>query len=187
PKAGNGNLPPLFANLQDVEATDRNSVLLNFAQPWPAVFDILNFVNIIDPQSMPKDTPVGTGPFTFGEWKSGDSLRLLKNKNYWQPGKPYLDGIVFQFIKDAQAMVVQLESGAIDVADPAPTTDAARLQKVADYQVVVSSNPAAVHILGVNVATPPLDKKQVRQALNFALDRKRMVDSGLSGFGEPRI
>jgi peptide/nickel transport system substrate-binding protein len=187
PKAGNGNLPPLFANLKDVEAPDKNTVLLNFVQPWPAVFDILNFVNIVDPQSQPKDTPVGTGPFTFGEWKSGDSLRLLKNKNYWQSGKPYLDEIVFHFIKDAQAMVVQLESGAIDVADPAPTTDAARLQKLPDYQVVVSSNPAAINILGVNVATPPLDKKQVRQALNFALDRQRMVDSALGGFGEPRI
>jgi peptide/nickel transport system substrate-binding protein len=53
--------------------------------------------------------------------------------------------------------------------------------------VVVSSNPAAISILGVNVSTPPFDNKQVRQALNFALNRQRMVEVALSGFGEPRV
>jgi peptide/nickel transport system substrate-binding protein len=187
PQAGNGNLPPLFAPLKDVQAPDSSTVLLSFSQPWPAFFDILNFVNIVDPQSNPKAAPVGTGPFAFGEWASGDHLRLVQRKNYWQSGKPYVDEIVFQFIGDAQAMVVQLESGAIDVADSVPTAAAARLQKDPKYQVVVSPSPAAIHILGVNVATAPLDQKQVRQALNFAIDRKRMVDTVLGGFGEPRI
>ncbi|HKH68637.1 MAG TPA: ABC transporter substrate-binding protein [Reyranella sp.] len=187
PKAGNGNLPPLFAFLKEVEAPDKNTLILNFDQAKPAAFDILNFVNIVDPQSEPKERPVGTGPFTFGEWASGDHLRLIKNPSYWDTGKPYLDEIVFQYIKDPQAMVGALEAGAIDVADPLPTTDAARLQKNQGQQVIVSSNPAAINIVGVNVVTPPFEKKQVRQALNFALDRRRMVDVALSGFAEPRV
>ena len=187
PKAGNGNLPPLFAFLKEVEAPDKNTLILNFDQAKPAAFDILNFVNIVDPQSEPKERPVGTGPFTFGEWASGDHLRLIKNPSYWDTGKPYLDEIVFQYIKDPQAMVTALEAGAIDVADPLPTTDAARLQKNQGQQVIVSSNPAAINIVGVNVVTPPFEKKQVRQALNFALDRRRMVDVALSGFAEPRV
>jgi peptide/nickel transport system substrate-binding protein len=84
-------------------------------------------------------------------------------------------------------MVSALEAGAIDVADPLPTTDAARLQQSRNQQVIVSSNPAAVHIIGVNVVTSPFDNKQVRQAINYALDRRRMVEVGLSGFAEPRV
>jgi peptide/nickel transport system substrate-binding protein len=187
PKAGNGNLPPLFAFLKEIETPDRNTVILNFDQAKPAAFDIINFVNMLDPQSEPKERPVGTGPFIFGEWASGDRLRLIKNPNYWDTGKPYLDEIVFQYIKDPQAMVTALEAGVIDIADPLPTTDAARMQKSTNHQVIVSSNPAAVHIIGVNVVTSPFDKKDVRQALNYALDRRRMVDIGLSGFAEPRI
>ena len=187
PKAGNGNLPPLFAFLKEIETPDRNTVVLNFDQAKPAAFDIINFVNMVDPQSEPKERPVGTGPFTFGEWASGDRLRLIKNPNYWDAGKPYLDEIVFQYIKDPQAMVTALEAGVIDVADPLPTTDAARMQTSSNHQVIVSTNPAAIHIVGVNVVTSPFDNKQVRQAINYALDRRRMVDIGLSGFAEPRI
>src|SRR5215207_946524 len=184
--AGNGNLPPLFAFLKEVETPDKYAVVLNFDQAKPAAFDIINFVSMVDPQSEPKLKPVGTGPFTFAEWASGDHLRMVRNPNYWDQGKPYVDEIVFQFIKDPQALVTALEAGAVDIADPLPTTDAARLQQNPAYQVIVSSNPAAINILGVNVSTPPFDKKDVRQALNFALDRQRIVDVALSGFGEAR-
>jgi peptide/nickel transport system substrate-binding protein len=185
--AGNGNLPPLFAFLKEVETPDSRTVVLHFDQAKPAAFDILNFVNVLDPQADAKQRPVGTGPFTFGEWASGDHLRVVKNPNYWEAGKPALDEVVFQFIRDPQAMVTALEAGTVDIVDPVPTTDAVRLQKDPSYHVVVSSNPAAINILGVNVITAPFDKKEVRQALNYALNRKRLVDVALSGFGEPRV
>jgi peptide/nickel transport system substrate-binding protein len=185
--AGNGNLPPLFAFVQDVQTPDPRTVVLQFDQAKPAAFDILNFMNVLDPQADAKQQPVGTGPFKFGEWASGDHLRLVKNSNYWEAGKPALDEIVFQFIKDPQAMVTALEAGSVDLVDPVPTTDAVRLRSDPKYQVLVSSNPSAITILGVNVISPPFDKKEVRQALNFALNRQRMVDVALSGFGEPRV
>jgi peptide/nickel transport system substrate-binding protein len=185
--AGNGNLPPLFAFVQDVQTPDPRTVILHFDQAKPAAFDILNFMNVLDPQADAKQQPVGTGPFKFAEWSSGDHLRVVKNTNYWEEGKPSLDEIVFQFIKDPQAMVTALEAGTVDLVDPVPTTDAVRLRNDSKYQVLVSSNPSAISILGVNVISPPFDKKEVRQALNFALNRQRMVDVALSGFGEPRV
>lgn len=185
--AGNGNLPPLFAFVKDVQTPDPRTVVLSFDQAKPAAFDILNFMNVLDPQADAKQQPVGTGPFRFAEWSSGDHLRLIKNANYWEAGKPALDEIVFRFIKDPQAMVTALEAGAVDLIDPVPTTDAVRLRNDPKYQVLVSSNPSAISILGVNVIASPFEKKEVRQALNFALNRQRMVDVALSGFGEPRV
>ena len=54
---------------------------------------------------------------------------MVKNPNYWEAGKPALDEVVFQFIRDPQAMVTALEAGTVDIVDPVPTTDAVRLQK----------------------------------------------------------
>ena len=62
-----------------------------------------------------KTKAVGTGPFVFIEWVQGDHILLTKNKNYWQTGRPYLDGVRVSIVKDAQAMVAQLEAGALDL------------------------------------------------------------------------
>jgi ABC-type transport system substrate-binding protein len=78
-----------------------------------------NWFNTIDPVTVEgpdaKLKAVGTGPFVFTEWAQGDHILLTKNKNYWQTGRPYLDEVRVSILKDAQAMVAQLEGGAIDL------------------------------------------------------------------------
>ena len=111
----------------------------------------------------------------------------LKNKSYWQAGKPYFDELYVQFFKDQQAMVVALEAGAIDVADSPPTPDAVRLQKDANFQVLSNPFTGTYVMIAANVTMPPLDNRKVRQALNYAIDRKRIVETAYSGFGEPRM
>ena len=131
----------------------------------------------------PNSTCVGTGPFKFGDWASGDHLRLVKNPNYWETGKPALDEVIFQFIR--------IHRPWSPPSKPAPSTWLTRCRPRTPFayrgsQLPRSSsvNPAAINILGVNVITAPFDKKEVRQALNYALNRKRLVDVALSGFGE---
>ena len=103
-----------------IETPDKNTIILKSEAPRPAVFDMLEYMNIADQVTMEgpdaQTKAVGTGPFTFAEWVQGDHQRYVKNKNYWQSGKPYVDELYFQIIKDPQAAVVQLEAGAVDVA-----------------------------------------------------------------------
>jgi MarR-like DNA-binding transcriptional regulator SgrR of sgrS sRNA len=71
-------------------------------------------LNIIDKDTAEgpdaKTRAVGTGPFTFVEWVQGDHVTYGKNKNYWQSGQPYLDGITLGIAKDQQAMAAQFEA-----------------------------------------------------------------------------
>ena len=187
PTSGNGTLVSSTVFLKEIETPDKYTLILNFAQPWPAFFDVLETINIIDPQSDVKARAVGTGPFTFAEYVPGDHLRMAKNKSYWQAGKPYFDELYVQFFKDQQAMVVALEAGAIDVADSPPTPDAVRLQKDANFQVLSNPFTGTYVMIAANVTMPPLDNRKVRQALNYAIDRKRIVETAYSGFGEPRM
>jgi peptide/nickel transport system substrate-binding protein len=187
PTSGNGTLVSSTTFLQDIETPDKYTLILNFAQPWPGFFDVLETINIIDAQSPFKDRPVGTGPFTFVEYAPGDHLRLARNQHYWQPGKPYFDELLVKFFKDQQAMVAQLEGGALDVVDSPPTPDAVRLDGDANYQVLSNQYTGTYVMIAANVRKPPLDNQVVRQALNYAIDRDRILATAYSGFGDPRM
>ncbi|MBO0883694.1 MAG: ABC transporter substrate-binding protein, partial [Mycobacterium sp.] len=176
-----------FRPMTSVEATDKYSLVLKSEQPWPGVFDALELLNIVDPVTMQgpdgPGKPVGTGPFTFVEWAQGDHVRVVKNKNYWQSGRPYVDEIVTTVFRDPQAMVVSLESGALDLALNLPLNDFVRLQNGGKYQMLPNPLSGSYYALVPNLTVPPLENKQVRQALNFAIDRQRVLDQVLQGIG----
>ena len=79
------------------EAPDKYTFTIKTEQPWPAVFDYFQVLNILDRETADgpdgKSKAVGTGAFTFAEWVQGQYLRFEKNQNYWQSGRPYLDGV----------------------------------------------------------------------------------------------
>ncbi|HEY1293902.1 MAG TPA: ABC transporter substrate-binding protein [Chloroflexota bacterium] len=178
-----------FTPLASIETPDANTVVLHATQPWPALFNVLAWTNLIDPQTPPEQNqPVGTGPFTFVEWVQGDHITLKKNPNYWQSGKPYLDGIKVRIFTDPQSMAAELEGGGIDVAILPLMRDAARLAKDSTYQVVYNQNSGSVNLLLAQTkdASAPTGNKLFRQALNYAMDRKRFSDTVLLGVGTPK-
>jgi peptide/nickel transport system substrate-binding protein len=178
-----------FTPLASVETPDASTVVMRASQPWPAIFNVLAWTNLIDPQTPPEQNkPVGTGPFTFVEWVQGDHITLKKNANYWQSGKPYLDGIQVRIFTDPQSMVSELEGGGIDVAILPLLRDAVRLAKDSKYQVAYNQNSGSVSLLLAQTkdGSAPTGNKLFRQGLNYAMDRKRWTDTVLLGVGTPK-
>jgi peptide/nickel transport system substrate-binding protein len=173
--------------MSSVDTVDKYTVVLKSDNPWPGVFDLLALMSVVDSVSMQgpnaKTQPVGTGPFSFSEWVQGDHLRLVKNKNYWLAGHPYVDEVVFQIFNDPQAMVAAFEAGAIDVANKPPLVDAARLKQDPKYQMLIADTAGTRFALFFNAMQPPTDNQHFRQAMLYALDRQRIVDSVLKGIG----
>ena len=124
----------------------------------------------------------GTGPFKFVEWASGDHITLAKSANYWEPGLPYLDQVFIKVYNDQPAMVVALESGAIDMAFGPPIQDSTRLKTDPQWNIYNNAELGQYFYLQVNVATPPMDNKMFRQAIGYAIDRERFTDSIMKGF-----
>lgn len=178
-----------FVPLGSVETPDKYTAVLKATQPWPAVFNVLAWTNILDPQVPPEQNkPSGTGPFTFVEWVQGDHFTLKKNPNYWQPGKPYLDGVEIKILSDPQSMVSQLEGGGLDVAILPLIRDAIRLSKDPKYQVIYNQNSGSVNVVLAQLrdGAGPTTNQQFRQALNASIDRQRWTDSVLPGVGAPK-
>ena len=190
PKVTVGILGGLFAADATFTAKDKYTVVLQSPQPWPTVFDMFHVVNMLDKENTEaagntQAKAVGTGPFVFQEWRQGESMRFTKNPNYWQSGRPYLDEIVVNVRKDAQAMVADLESGAADLIYGAGLQDYVRLKSDSSYSAQLLTPPGGFYQIQPNVKFTPLDDKRVRQAINYALDRKRIADTVLLGLVEP--
>jgi len=173
------------------EKPDKNTIVLKSDKPRPGVFDFLQYLRILDKDTMdgPDATTkvVGTGAFKFVEWVPGDHLTLVKNPNYWESGHPYLDGVNISIFRDAQAMVAALESGTLDVADLVPIPDADRLRNDSKYKLYQTHDLGQYFYATVNCGVAPTDNKLVRQAINYAIDRQRFTDTVMKGFtGEPR-
>jgi peptide/nickel transport system substrate-binding protein len=111
PKTGVGQFVAMSSWFSSVETPDKYTVLLTSDQPRPDVFDLFEYLNIIDSQTVtgaaPPDKLIGSGPFKWGEYVQGDHFTLSRNQNYWQSGKPYLDEIRVQIVRDPQAAVAR--------------------------------------------------------------------------------
>jgi peptide/nickel transport system substrate-binding protein len=171
-----------------IELPDKYTVVLTSDQPRPTMFDFFEWLNMLDPITTDgpdaKVKAIGTGPFTFLEWKQGESMTFARNTNYWQPGRPYVDGFV-TYIRDPQASIAQLEAGAVDMVKSDSIEDIIRLRQDPNYQVVQHPFPGTYYAVGFNVTRPPFDNKLVRQALNLAIDRQRFTSAIMHDIVKP--
>jgi peptide/nickel transport system substrate-binding protein len=190
PKTASPQLAPMSNWWTEIQTPDKNTIVLKSEQPRPAVFDMFELMNMIDRETTEGPNAgtkvVGTGPFAMTEYMQGDHLTFVKNKDYWRSGRPYLDGVNVQLAKDQAALMVQLEAGALDSVDQPSIVDAVRLREDKNFQLYQHERSGTTWLLAANTKMPPTDNKQVRQALNYAIDRKRALEVVMKGIGESR-
>jgi peptide/nickel transport system substrate-binding protein len=187
PSIQGGQLATFSKVFTSMDTPDPNTVVLALDAPRPVAADLFWRMNIADQQAFASDDPVkhmvGTGPFKLMEWVQGDHISMTRNASYWQSGRPYLDGVQIQINKDAQSTGVQLEANGADISDGLLIQDVVRLRQDPAYHVDSVDN-GSVYTLEANVRNAPTSNKLVRQALQFAINRQRVVDSVLLGQGE---
>jgi peptide/nickel transport system substrate-binding protein len=170
-----------------IELPDPYTITLKFAEPNPAIWDMLETLYIVDKENIDNkefQKGVGTGPFTWVDWRPGERLVVERNPSYWMPGLPYLDRVELVTMPDAQAKVVSLEAGGLEVAEQPPDPDLVRLRQGGTFQAVVSEFWSDFYYLGAVVNSPPTDSQKLRQAVNYAINRQRFVETALAGVGE---
>ncbi len=186
PKSG-VQVATILKKATDVKASGANQVTVTFDQPFPAYLDALAMIPIVDSTTYADLASgkqlIGTGPFTWKSWTPGSKVMMGRNDSYWQEGKPYIGGIEFSILKQSQAMLAALQSGGIDLAVDMLARDAATMQK--DSRFAVTTTPGVDVYVGCSTQLKPMDDPRVRQAVAYAIDRKRIASQVYSGFAEP--
>lgn len=125
---------------------------------------------------------VGTGPFVLEEFRPNEELRLVRNPDYWQEGLPYLDGVTFRVVTDANTRAALLESGEIDIAFGLPTQITQRLAMDPRFNILEGTGSRQFYF-PLNNRLAPTDDVLVRQAINHAVDKEGIIQAVFMGAG----
>ena len=170
-----------FSAIQKTEAIDEGTVVITIAEPSNEFLSYLTTAVIPADYTQQDTAPVGTGPFKFVSRSAQDAIVLEKFDEYW--GTPaYLDKVTLKISENSDSLMMSLQSGAIDLCNHLPTTQAAQLG--ADFHVEEGAM-SLVQALYLNNAVAPFDNELVRQALCYAVDRQQIIDLAFDGYGSP--
>ncbi|WP_029115190.1 ABC transporter substrate-binding protein [Mycobacterium sp. URHB0044] len=171
-----------FSAVTDVSASNDDTVLIRVKQPTPNLLTNLGGFKgmaIVQRKNVESGQiathPVGTGPFAFASQKSGDSITLKANPNYWG-GAPKAPGVTFRFISEPSTALSALQAGEIDWTDSVPTQRVAQLKN--DDSIRLAVTPSNDYwYLALNEARDPWKDVRVRQAIAYAIDRDAIVQA----------
>lgn len=174
------------APIASVEASDEHTVVVTLdsvSHQW--LYDMSGPAGIIyDPAGIEtlNTQPAGSGPYTFEEWDTGSSITLATNPDYWGTG-PRVDGVVFRYYADPNAMNTAMVSGQLDVISNLTIPDAIDLFSDESRFKVGHGLTHGEVVLGFNHTNEALSDVRVRQAINHAIDRQAIIDTVWGGEG----
>jgi peptide/nickel transport system substrate-binding protein len=184
----------LIAPLESVEKVDDYTVRFNLSAPWPPARQLFVHQQVV-PQAYIESVgtegfvaqPVGTGPFKFVEGKLDDQIVMERFDDYYG-GAPDLPPVgpacvsraIFRVIPEASTRVAALLAGEVDIIQTVPPELVETLQQTPG--IVVKTAPGTQpKWMELNVNQPPFDQKEVRQALNYLIDKDLLVEQLYGG------
>jgi oligopeptide transport system substrate-binding protein len=169
--------------LEGVRATGDRSVEIKLSHPDASFLEIMaiNFSYPVPREEVEKGNfgknPVGSGAFKLGEWVPGQQLTLVRNPDYYQKGLPHLDKLVVRVGIDPVTAMLQFQHGDVDVLGngipPAMFNQVTNDPKYKDD--ILHAERLVTRYLTMKTTIKPFDDKRVRQAVNYAINKQRIV------------
>ena len=168
-----------YTKLQDVAINGDHEATFELSEPQPSLPVLLAsaFSPVYPchvPQQVMRTKPVGTGPFKFVEFKRGESVRLVRNPDYWKKDRPYLDEITFRMIDSRATRMLAFATGEYDITFPSDVSVPLMkdIKARAPHAICEMTTTGTQINLMVNRVNPPFDNPDIRKAMSLALDRK---------------
>jgi ABC-type transport system substrate-binding protein len=171
--------------LSGVTVIDPLTVQITLSRPDATFLHVmaLNFSSVVPKEAVEAagddfgKMPVGTGAYSLAEWTIGQRLVFAKNPNYWREGVPYLDTVTFEVGQEPVVALLRLQNGEVDLPGdgipPAKFTEV--MADPAQAAEVVEGGQLQTGYITLNVTIPPFDNVAVRQAVNMAINKDRIV------------
>ena len=183
---------PQYGNIRaikEVKIIDAETVHIITDKPFPLLLERLVFFPIVNKkhveavgdQAFGTTSPVGTGPWKFVEWKRDQLIRLEAFDQHWR-GKAPFKNLIFRAVPETATQVAEVKTGGVDIIREVSADLIPELKTHA--QTYISSTPILrVHYVNLDMRTTPFDKKAVRQAANYAVDKPTVIQKLMAGLG----
>jgi peptide/nickel transport system substrate-binding protein len=179
-----------YGKLQDVSINGDYEATFELSAPQPSLPVLLasSFSAVYPchvPQQVMRTKPIGTGPFKLVEFKRGESIRLVRNPDYWKKDRPYLDEITFRMIDSRATRMLAFATGEYDITFPSDISVPLMKDvkaRAPDAICEMIQTGTQVNLM-VNRVNPPFDNPDIRKAMSLALDRKPYNSILMEGHG----
>ena len=164
--------------IEKIEAIDAHTVRFRLPAPFADLPVLLggHYARILphDRGDLIKTDPSGTGPFRLVEFRPGDRIRMVRFKDYWDRGRPYLDELWQVNISQHATQVASLTGGDIQMMWEVPVAYIPSLERAAGVSLVEVKSPGFQPIT-MNSAHKPFDDNRVRLAMKYLVDRPDII------------
>jgi peptide/nickel transport system substrate-binding protein len=184
---------PQYGNIRaikDVKIVNPDTIHIITDKPFPLLMERLVFFPIVPKAHIEKvgeeafgsTATVGTGPWKLVEWKKDQYIKLEAFDQHWR-GKPAYKYLVFRAIPEVATSVAELKTGGVDIIR---NVSADLLNDIKNHPMTtISTTPILrVHYVSLDMRSAPFDKKAVRQAANYAIDKQAIVQKMMAGLGK---
>ena len=170
-------------NLKEVTVNGDHEATFVLNRPQPSFLSLFasGYTPVYPCHVSTKDmrtNPIGTGPFKFVEFKRSESIKFVRNPDYWKKGKPYLDGIEWKVIENRSTRILAFVAGEFDMTfSPDVTIPLLKDMTTQAPKAICELVPTYVSInLIINPTAAPFNDPKIRKAMALALDRKSFID-----------
>jgi len=182
----NSSAKSLFASVIDkVQVVDDLTVNILTKSPFPGMLDLIIDAYMLPPKAADtKDfsaKAIGTGAYMVDSWKVGEAMVLVSNPKYW--GKePFFKKVTFRPVAEPTVRSTELRTGKADIIVQVPIEELGRLKETGIQTVrILSTQSMRIHL---KADAPPFNNVKVRQAMNYGIDRKTILETVLEGAGK---
>ena len=172
-------------DISGIVVNSPTSITFNLSRPDATFLHVMaiNFASVVPKEEAEKygpdfgKNPVGSGAFKFTSWELGQKLTLDRNPDYYKSGLPKVDQIVFEVGVDPTVALQRLKSGEVDIlGDSIPAASYISEKENPDNaDLIIEGGQLQTGYVTLNVKIKPLNNVKVRQAINHAIDKERIV------------
>ncbi|MDO8524935.1 MAG: peptide-binding protein [Candidatus Omnitrophota bacterium] len=182
-----------FERIRSLEAPDDHTVKVTYKEPFAPALS--SWGMWIMPEHVLKDadlnntafsrSPIGTGPYKFKVWKTGEKIELTANQDYFE-GRPFIDRYIYRIIPDDATIFLELQTQGVDLSalSPLQYTRQTENKFFREHYNKFRYPGFGYTYMGYNLADPKFQDSRVRQAINCAIDKEEMVRAIFFGLAE---
>jgi peptide/nickel transport system substrate-binding protein len=175
--------------VKEVKIIDEHTVHIVTDKPFPLLLERMVFFPMmpkkyfekVGAQVFAEQAPSGTGPYKFVEWKRDQYLKLERFEEHWRGPAP-IKTFIIRVIPETSTQIAELKTGGVDIVRNLAPDLMPDLK--AHPNTYVSTAPILrTHYVSLDMRVPPFDKREARQAANYAIDRQAIIEKLMGGLG----